>query len=311
MRRRFKRRGRKMFRRRRFGRKRKSWGGTLKFATRYPGGNRATQVPIPQTYFTKHPFYTTLNVGSGTSFDLTSITMNSLFNMDGLGADAGYAAAMNLFWENWVVLGCHFVISYSTTEADTPAVIYSLPWPNVADPTDKDDMQYRGGCRTRLLSSEFGSKSVSTLKGYVNIAQLTGQKVVVEQDFWGTNTAAPVNLTPLYMAFDTTNGTTSSYSLRIHLTLYVKWFNKQASSGDPSLELLSGPTFPSSSKVLMLQMRNHLKMLESNVKPEKADMDIEGLEEETESVEEEEKAFEPCPICKVVNVSGVISDVFK
>ncbi len=222
-----------MFRRRR-GKRRGSYGGSLKFHTRFKGGNKVTQVPTSQEYFTKHPFYQTLNQTTEPAFDVVPYTMSALFDMDGAGADAGYAARMNLFWKNYVVIGCAWRVTCVNLEATTSLTLMVVPWSSTDVPTSLADMEYRAGCKTVIVSPMGSAGDVKTLSGYVNIAQMFGMKIWNEEEFFGVDTANPTRNTFLYIALQDNVALAKDYQLRTHLQLYVKWFNR-VDAGEPAL----------------------------------------------------------------------------
>ncbi len=239
MRRRFKRRGRKMFRGRRFRKKKPlgNWGGALKFSSRFPGGNRATQVPLPDTYFTKHPFYQTQNVNivGGSAFDLQIYNPSSLFNVDLAGADAGFAASMNLFYRQYVVLGTSYHVTVMNLDTTNSMTTMIVPFGHVDDPTSFSDMEYRAGCVTKVVSCRQGNGGKVVFNGYVPHAAVFGTKIWNELTYWGENTTNPLNNICLYIGTARNDAaTTWVYEIRVHLTMYVKWFNRKE-AGEPTL----------------------------------------------------------------------------
>ncbi len=219
-----------MFRRRK-ARKGRSWGGTLKFATRYPGGSRATQIPMPQTFFTKHAFYLTQNVGGAPAFSLEPYQMNALFNVDLAGGDAGFAAEMSLFYGTYVVLGFSYVVTFLNLETGTGSTVVVVPWPKIEDPTTLNDIEYRAGAKSRMINALNSGSSKTTLKGYVNLSKLYGMKIANEASFWGVGTADPAIPMQFYIGIAEGAGGTQNYQLRVHFTFYVKWFNRNEAGG--------------------------------------------------------------------------------
>ncbi len=251
-----------MFTRRRFKRKarRKSWGGTLKFATKYPGGMRVTQYPIAQTYFTKHEFYDTQHI-SGGAFELDVYQPTALFNMDLVGGDAAWAAQFVGFWNSYVVLGVKYVITVASRETQDTLLFSVVPWGRIADPISQDDMQYRAGCKTVVLSGQGGTGSTKTISGYVSWTALSGVKVVNEDIFWGKLTVDPTSNMSLYVSTNNSNGSNTTYTLRVHLVAYTKWFNR-TEEGNPV------PVSALSRLETIVQLRKQAELLE-NVSPKR------------------------------------------
>ncbi len=237
MRRRFQRRGRKMFRgrKRRGGTKRKmtQWGGAQKFHSRYPGGKNVTQVPYPQTYFTKHPYFISDRITTVSEYDVLVFQPNSLFDIDAVGGDVGYASVLNLQYKRYCVLGYAWTVTI--TNLHTTSLIFNvLHWPTSDVPVDLDEIQYRPGNKQLLIAPQGGAGAVKTMHGYVNIQGLTGVEVWNEKDFWGVGTADPARQTFMFVAVAAADGgiTPYEYEFRIQMHMYVKWFNRDA-SGEP------------------------------------------------------------------------------
>ena len=290
MRRRFKRRGRKMFtRRRRFRKKRiGTFGGVLKFSTRFKGGKRTTQVPIPQVYFTKHPCFDSdnIDVAAGSTF-IKSYQPSSVFSFDGAGADAGFAASMLSFWNNWVVLGYSYVIEIMNSDNTDAVTVGVLPLSNTTtDPTTFDDFRYRPGAQTRMLAVRTSSKGNTIFKGYVGTSAIYGIDAAKDDAWWGSGTTDPFqNSTFLIGAKSINDASTTVLNFRVKLNLYTKWFNR-TSIGNPEASLSLGGL--AVNRVTAIEkMQKHIHMLEggdpknSNDEESKEIMDIEGLEEDS------------------------------
>ncbi len=310
MRRRFKRRGRKMFtRRRRFSRKRgtPSYGGTLKFATRFKGGRRTTQVPIAQVYFTKHPALESeaISITAPNPF-IQGWQPSALFNWDLAGADAGFAASMLSFWQNYVVLGYSYHVIFHNTDNSNAIRVGVLPLGNVVtDPTTFDDFMYRPGAQTKMLTTKANTQATAHFSGYVNSSKIIGTKVWQDSTFYGEGTADPItNSAFLIAAQNLSTLDATAMSFRIKFVFYVKWFNRTA-IGDPSTSLAALPTAKKVDVIKKLEL--HLKMLKggdpkiSNDEEEKEvmEVEIEGLE----SVVLSEVVESPvCPTCHVIRL---------
>ncbi len=237
--RRRRRRGAGQFKRRRFkrrGSKLNQWGGTLKFATRFPGGNRVTQMPMPQTFFTKHAFYSTGTTNALDDFNLKTFIPSALFNVDSSGADAGFAADMNAFYKFYVVLGYSYRITYQNLTSTSSALFLVVPFStNTSPPTSLINMEYRAGCKTAVLGVEQGGSAQKTLSGYVNTSSLFGTKLTEEEEFWGQDTNDPARPTFLYVVGQNMADSRDwDFSFRVHITMYVKWFNREI-AGAPTV----------------------------------------------------------------------------
>ncbi len=253
------------------GRKRgrkQTWGGTLKFATRYPGGNRVTQIPMPQAFFTKHPFYSTGTSNPMDDFDLKDLSPSWLFDVDGNGGDAGFAANMNAFYKFYVVLGYSYRITMSSCSNDTTAVFLVVPWPTSEAPATLAASEYRAGAKTAVLGVEQGGNAQRTLSGYVNTSALFGTKLTEEEEFWGQDTNKPARETHLYVVMQSMNDDQDwCYAFQIHLTLYVKWFNR-ATSGQPALTL-------DATKAMHIESLKKRLLMLGGVEEEKVEMAVE------------------------------------
>ncbi len=229
--RRRRRRGAGQFKRRRSFKKRsgkQQWGGSLKFATRYPGGNRATQVPMPQTFFTKHPYYELATVNALDDFIFRDYLPSSLFNINGSGADAGFASAMNTFYVDYVVLGFAYKITVSSLVAAQTLTFTLVPWPTNDDPTNISEMDYRPGAKSSIVGVMDGGQGQKSFSGYVKSSALYGVNVADEKEFWGAGTTAPSKIMHLYFSLQNNSDSQDwNFSYRVHLTMYVKWFNRK------------------------------------------------------------------------------------
>ncbi len=274
MRKRFKRRGRKMFRRRRA--KKGSYGGVIKFSTRFKGGKGSamvSQVPFPQIYFTRHPYFQTFNTTTATQFFLRTFIVNDMFDIDGVGGDVGYAAAMEDIYREYVVLGCKYEVTTVNLEVDTSINVGIVFWPSNQPPSDMSELQYRAGSQTIMLGARDSGKQQQTLRGYANLGQLFGAKPAVEEDFWGTLSASPVRGLRCYIA-TSSNDSTAVYNIqtRVHFTLYVKWFNRNVIGLPSDAALGVAPTIGAE----IQKVKNRLAILTEHLA--KRDVDVELAE---------------------------------
>ncbi len=298
-----------MFKRRRFKRRggSKSWGGVLKYSTRFPGGNAVTQVPFAQTFFTKLAYYQTLSVINAPTFDLHFFNLNYLFSVDSSGTDAAFASELSAMYGAYVVLAVGYEFTVSNLEATTGVTMIVVPWPvNSQNPTDLSDIEYRAGAKSYMLGPSTSSRSVKTVKGYVNLSSMYGSKVVSEEEFWAFGTLTPPRVMRVFVAVQNNQALTTDYELRTHLTFYVKWFNR-STGGEPNqaFSAFGGPLAPDRSKHIVKLRRLADALEKSMCIPDEEEMKmIEGLEEQTESADEkeEEKSNKACPTCKVMVV---------
>ncbi len=230
-----------MFRRRR-GTKR-SYGGVVKFSTRYRGGRGSAmvcQVPIPQIYITRHPYFQTNNTVTVAQFFLRTLLPSSLFNIDASGLDVGFAAALEQFWSTYVVLGCKYEVTIVNLDPTSSINFGIVFWPSNQTLSDFQELQYRPGSQTTMVSPIDSGANMKTLRGYVNFNQLFGVKMVNEEEFWGSLSTDPVRQMRMYIG-TSSNDASAVYSIqtRINLTLYVKWFNRN-DVGEPADVLRGG-----------------------------------------------------------------------
>ncbi len=220
-----------MFRRRAFKRSYKrrggAVGGALKFATRYPGGNRVTQVPMAAVYFTKHTFLETENIGGGAAFTLIEYRPMSLFNQDLGGSDATYASQMLTFYNEYVVLGYSYRFMFQTLETGTGMEFALANWPNNSIPATFNDLKYLPGAKSQVLGISTGSTGQKWISGYINTTKLFGLNVAVNDSFWGVGTVSPPQECSLYVGVSNISGAAgNSYQIHMNLVTYVKWFNR-------------------------------------------------------------------------------------
>ena len=224
-----------MFKRRRFSRKRgsKGYGGVLKFASRYPG-RHVTQVPYPQTYFTKHPFYFDDSIiDVVTDYDVVVFEPTALFNVDTIGGDAGYASILNAQYERYVVLGFSYKITIVNKHTSSLLYVVSVH-PNSDVPVDDQDAKYRVGAKQIVVAPGGQANATKTQTGYVNCQGLFGVKVWNEKDFFGVFTTDPTRNAFLYSSVATIDATTTfTYDISVHFQIYVKWFDRDV-SGEPA-----------------------------------------------------------------------------
>ncbi len=235
--RRHRRRGVGMFKRRKFKRRgrKQNWGGSIRFSTRFPGGNKVTQVPVAQTYFTKHPFYLTGTTNALDDFHVKNFQPSALFNVDTAGADAGFAAAMNDLYQFYVVLGFSWRVEVVNLETASTMTLLAVPWPTGSLPTNVLQMEYRPGCKSVLLGTKDGAGARKSLSGYVNTSALFGTKLVHEEEFWGQNTTVPARLMHLIIVMqNNVDDQDWNFSFRVHFQIYTKWFNR-AVEGFPTV----------------------------------------------------------------------------
>ncbi len=249
-----------MFRRRRFRRRssKNVWGGVNKFASRFPGGKRVTQVPFAQVYFTKHAYNQTINNVNIAAFSLFAYQPTSLFNVDLLGDDAAFAASLNQFWTTYVVLGASYEVTWSSRENTDSSQLTVVPWPTIDDPTTFREIEYRAGSKTVMVSGAESGQSIKSIKGYVNMSSLFGMKVVNEATFWADGTVEPTVRPQLYCSLTNNLGNTSTGTFKIKMQLYVKWFNRK-DAGEPSL-VGFGPSSHVENNILSL--KRHVDKME-------------------------------------------------
>ncbi len=266
MRRRFRRRGKKMFKRRRFGgRKRKiqQWGGAQKFHSNYPGKN-ATESPYPQTYFTKHPYFLSDRITTVGDYDILVFQPNEMFDIDAVGGDVGYATVLNLQYKRYVVLAYQWTVTI--TNLHTASLLFNvLHWPNSDVPVDLEEIEYRPGNCQVLVAPQGGAGAVKTMKGYVSIEGLTGVQVWNEKDYFGVGTTSPVRTTFMYVAVSSADASTAyNYEFRVQMHMYVKWFNREV-SGEPVGVVVAGTPATRGA---------HIAQLESQLTELKLDMPV-------------------------------------
>ncbi len=238
-------------RRRRAGKR--QWGGVVKFGTRFPGGRRVTQVPFPQVYFTKHAYRQTVNNTNIAAFTLFAYQPSSLFNVDLLGDDAGFAAALDTFWTTYVVLGYSYEVTFSSRENGDDLQMYVVPWPFIDDPTTSSNMEYRAGAKVVMIGPNASGDSVKSIRGYVNTSSLVGVKLVNEATFWGSGSTEPTVIPQLYCGISNNLGSTTTGTFKIALNIYVKWFNRK-DAGTPALSALTlGPAHSVEDHIMSLK----------------------------------------------------------
>jgi len=224
-----------MFTRRRARRRsgKRIWGGVNKFASRFPGGKRITQVPFAQVYFTKHAYNQTLNNTNIALFSLFAYQPTSLFNVDLSGDDAAFAASLNQFWTTYVVLGFSYEVSFVNRETGDDLTLSVVPWPTIDDPTSLREIEYRAGSKSVLISEGDSGNNIKSISGYVNVSSLFGMKVVNEATFWADGTTEPTTRPQLYCGVTNNLGNTTTGTFKIKMQLYVKWFNRK-DAGEPT-----------------------------------------------------------------------------
>ncbi len=252
------------FRKKFRGRRKRSsrpYGGVLKYSSKFAGGNLATQVPFPQVYITKLPYYKTANTIAGAAFTLTTFNVNALFDIDTLGGDVGFASAMSNLYRSYVVLGVAWTVTCVNLETDTSLNFGVVMWPSNQAPTDFQGLQFRPGCKTIMVDPIGSGKTQRTLRGYCDLRKLWGTKIGTEEEFWGTGTTDPTRLLRMYIGLSDNTGNTKNVQLRVHFQLYTKWFNRNL-EGAPAA--LIGPLAPNR-LVAIERMKFQLAELEASV----------------------------------------------
>ncbi len=247
-------------------------GGVNKVYGRFGYGHQTVTSPLPTTLFNKLSFVQQSAHTLVSELVLTELIPNDLFNVIGT-QNAMFADRMITFYENWVVLGFSYSITFVNLETDTPFKCMVLPWFDDSDPTsDADNMQQQTGCRSKVVAPAGGSNSLMKFNGYVNINKLIGAKLVDEKAYWGVGSVGPgtANQIRFYLGTQNLNGLlVQDVLIDIKLTMYVKWFslvNQPSVTLSRSIARLGNVMIPERTVTEKLKLRK--KMIQHPAQPE-------------------------------------------
>ncbi len=279
------RRRRRTYKKRRFNRKRRfgtrggGWKSRYVARIKYPRGGSIAA--FPQQYWCKMPYMLAGTITSATLEDVQTYVMNAIYDVKN-GGDVQFAIDLTELYKNWAVVGLSYEYQYFNRSNDTGYMVTLLPWGNINDvPTSFRDMDYSRGCQTRVVGTANSGSSKVTLKGYVNMSEITGFKVTREKDWWGTDSGIPALRANLYTNSTSLNSTFSvqDYQFRMKMVFYVKWFNPHGVAPPALTDVARRSAF------LNEGVHCEKEMMElATVKATTYDEDMEALAEEKEEM---------------------------
>lgn len=180
--------------------------------------------PVPQRFITKHKYSTTFTIGSLNP--IYRFRLNSLYDPDltGTGHQPYGFDQMAALFNRYRVYGCSYIINgyqfnspirygvVATNDAASPTNMATL----IEYPRSKSTVQYPGG-------------SKSQLKGYVNLASLTGRtkaQYMADDRYQSANNDNPNEQLILNVLAQSVSDTLQeSCTMMVTLVFHCEWFD--------------------------------------------------------------------------------------
>ncbi len=203
-------------------------GSIQRIRTSWSHPNETTTWPFPNIQFNKMGFTFSFAHTATAVMVLTELTPNNIFFVNAAGKDAYGAAELIRIYENWVVVGCSYVVEF--INLSTSIAWKCIVWPSAMDQdpiATTDQIEQQPGARTKMLPP-LGSGNKAVFRDYLNINKMVGTQVTSESEFWGNLTNGPSNpfTSRLYIGtMNMTNASTAAaLNISVRFTFYVKWF---------------------------------------------------------------------------------------